>query len=169
MTQYKLSIAIIFNLTCFLFNSGQYCIYKKGNCPKGLEEGYIHWHDETYKNINEKGGTLPDGIYDEDTRINYCCRTDGDKFNPMPLPLISSFYLMAYNSPECQRVQGAISTEEYIRYHTEDVSNKDRENGSHPYGGGINNHNISYCYYESKFCNLELRNRKRVPCFCFCV
>ena len=72
----------------------------------------------------------------------------------MSLPLISPFYLKAYNSPECQRVQGAISTEEYIRYDTEDKSNRDKENGSYPYGGGISNHNISYCYYESKFYNL---------------
>lgn len=72
----------------------------------------------------------------------------------MALPLISPFYLKAYNSSECQRVQGAIATHEYIRYDTEDDSNIDKENGSHPYGGGLNNHNISYCYYKSKFCNL---------------
>lgn len=104
--------------------------------------------------MNDKGGTLPDGIYDEDTLIYYCCRTDGDKFKPMSLPLISPFYLKAYRSRECQRVQGAISTEEYIRFDNEDRFNKDKENGSYPYGGGINNHNITYCYYESKFCNL---------------
>ena len=142
-------------MTCLVFNSGQYCIYKKGNCPKGLTEGSIKWDDETDKNINDKGGTLPDGIYDGDTLIYYCCRTDGDKFKPMPLPLISPFYLKAYNSSECQRVQGAISTEEYIRYHTEDESNIDELNGTFPYGGGISNHNISYCYYKSKFCYLD--------------
>ena len=137
-----------------MFNSGQYCIFKKGSCPKGLTEGYIHWDDETEKNINDKGGTLPDGIYDKDTLIYYCCRTDGDKFTPMPLPLISPFYLKAYSSSECQRVEGAISTEEFIRYDTEDESNKDKQHGSYPYGGGISNHNISYCYYKSRFCNL---------------
>ena len=145
-------------------NSGQYCIYKKGNCTKGLTEGYVYWDDEAVKNINDKGGTLPDGIYDEDTLIYYCCRTDGDKFTPMPLPLISPFYLKAYNSAECQRVEGAISTEEYILYDTEDKSNKDKRYGSYPYGAGARNHRIFYCYYKSKFCNLELKNRKHVPC-----
>ena len=52
-------------------------------------------------------------------------------------------------------MQGAISTEEYIRYDTEDDSgNIDDQNGSYPYGGGINDHSISYCYYQSKFCYL---------------
>ena len=147
-----------------MFNLGQYCIYKKGNCTKGLTEGYVHWDDEAVKNTNDKGGTLPDGIYDEDTLIYYCCRTDGDKFTPMPLPLISPFYLKAYNSSECQRVEGAISTEEYILYDTEDESNKDKRHGSYPYGARSKNPRISYCYYKSKFCNLELKNRKHVPC-----
>ena len=130
---------------------GKYCIYKKGDCPKGLEEGYLFWHDEHNKNINDQGGTLPDGKYDEDTLIHYCCRTDGDKFKPIPLPLISPFYLKAFNSSECQRVQGAIATEEYIRYDNEDTNNQDAHNGSYPYGGGGRNHKIAHCYYESKY------------------
>lgn len=137
----------------WLFYLGQYCIYKKGDCPKGLEEGYVFWHDEDDKNINEKGGTLPDGVYDKNTLIKFCCRTDGDKLKPIPLPLISPFYLKAFNTSECQRVEGAISTEEYIRYDNEDDDNQDRQNGSYPYGAGIHKHKIAYCYYESKFYN----------------
>ena len=134
----------------YLLFLGQYCIFKKGNCPKGLKKGYVFWDDENGKNINKKGGTLPDGIYDQDTLVYYCCRTDGDKYTPIPLPVISPFYLKAFNTSECQRVEGAIATEEFIRFDTEDSRNKDRQNGSYPYGAGIANHRLLYCYYESR-------------------
>ena len=133
-----------------LFSLGQYCIFKKGDCPKGLKKGYVFWDDENGKNINKKGGTLPDGIYDKDTLVYYCCRTDGDKYTPISLPVISPFYLKAFNTPECQRVEGAIATKEFIRFDTEDSGNKDRQNGSYPYGAGIANHLLFYCYYESR-------------------
>lgn len=127
---------------------GRYCIYKKGDCPRGLKEGYVFWDDENYKNINDQGGTLPDGKYDKDTSIYYCCSTDGDKFKPIPLPLISPFYLMAFNTSECQRVQGAIATEEYIAFDSEDNNNQNACNGSYPFGPGGRNHRVYYCYYE---------------------
>ena len=133
---------------CFFL--GQYCIFKKGDCPKGLKKGYVFWDDENGKNINKKGGTLPDGIYDQDTLVYYCCRTDGDKYTPISLPVISPFYLKAFNTSECQRVEGAIATKEFIRFDTEDSGNKDRQNGSYPYGAGIANHLLLYCYYESR-------------------
>lgn len=130
---------------------GQYCIYKKADCPKGFQEGYVYWDDEDYKNVNKKGGTLPDGVYDRDTLIKYCCRADGDKLTPVTLPVMSSFYLMMSNTSECQRVKGAVATKEFIRFDNEDTNNKDRQNGSYPYGAGIKNHKLYYCYYES--CN----------------
>ena len=130
---------------------GQYCIFKKEDCPKGFREGYIFWDDENNKNINKIGGTLPDGVYNMDTLIYYCCRTDGDKLKPVPLPVISPFYLQAFNSSECQRVEGAVATEEYITFDNEDSGNKDRQDGSHPYGAGKPNHKLSYCYYESRY------------------
>ena len=130
---------------------GQYCIFKKEDCPKGFREGSIFWDDENDKNINKNGGTLPDGVYNEDTLIFYCCRTDGDKLKPVPLPVISPFYLKPFNSSECQRVEGAVATEEFIRFDNEDSANKDTQNGSFPYGAGKSNHKLSYCYYESRY------------------
>lgn len=143
---------LFFLSSCFLCHliAGQYCIYKKADCPKGFQEGYVYWDDEDYKNINKKGGTLPDGVYDRDTLIKYCCRADGDKFTPVTLPVMSSFYLMMSNTSECQRVKGAVATKEFIRFDNEDSGNKDRQYGSHPYGAGIRNHKLYYCYYESK-------------------
>lgn len=128
---------------------GRYCIFKKGDCPKGFKEGSVFWDDENDKNINKKGGTLPDGVYDKDTLVYYCCRTDGDRYTSISLPVISPFYLKTFNTSECQRVEGAIATEEFIRFETEDTRNKDRQNGSYPHGAGIANHRLLYCYYES--------------------
>ena len=130
--------------------AGQYCIYKKGVCPKGLSEGYLFFDDENYKNQNRMGGTLPDGVYNEDTKLFYCCRTDGDKKKPMSLPLVSPFYLMAFNSSECQRVKGALATQEYIQFDDEDESNKDTSSGMHPYEKGKQNVTVTYCYYEGE-------------------
>ena len=138
-------------LFTFFFLWGQYCIYKKGNCPEGLSEGYIFFDDENHKNINEKGGTLPDGVYNKDTNISYCCRTDGDKLKPISLPVMSPFYLMAYNTSECQRVKGALAKEEFIRHNNQDTDNKDSMNGTHPFEEGKKNITIMYCYYKGKY------------------
>ena len=142
----NLSVVFFFILVT---HSGQYCIFKKGDCPKGFQEGYVFWDDENVENMNEKGGTLPDGVYDRDTLVHYCCRTDGDKLTSVTLPLTSPFYLKPFNSSECQRVEGAIATKEYIRFDNEDSGNKDRQSGSYPYGAGISDHKMQYCYYES--------------------
>lgn len=102
--------------------------------------------------MNRFGGTLPDGIYDGDTEISFCCRIDGNKSSPIPLPISKPFYLLAYGSSECQRVKGALVTEEFIQYDTEDTDNIDDWDGSHP---DINTESdfptITYCYYESKY------------------
>ena len=89
------------------------------------------------------GGVLPDGEYTKDTKIFYCCRTDGDKVEPISLPISSPFYLLAYNNSKCQQVDGALATKEFIRF---DTGNKDAKSGTYPHAqGGLK---ISYCYYE---------------------
>ena len=92
------------------------------------------------------GGVLPDGEYTKDTKLFYCCRTDGDKAEPISLPISSPFYLLAYNSSECQQVNGALATKEFIRFDNEDTGNKDAKSGTYPHAHG--SLNISYCYYE---------------------
>lgn len=96
------------------------------------------------------GGTLPDGVYNEDTKLSYCCRTDGNKTAPITLPVMTPFYLMAFNSSECQQVEGALASKESIRFDNEDTNNKDAFNGTHAYekeGAGLT---ITYCYYEGQ-------------------
>ena len=136
------------NVYCIYFYIilGQYCIYKRGMCPKGLTEGYIFFDDENRKNLNKMGGVLPDGEYNEDTKLFYCCRTDGDKVEPISLPISSPFYLLAYNNSECQQVNGALATKEFIRFDNEDRGNKDAKGGTYPHAYGYLI--ISYCYYE---------------------
>ena len=131
--------------------SGKYCIYKKGgSCPINLTSGYIKWDDEDNNNKNNQTGTLPDGVYDCNTKIEFCCRTDGDKNNPISLPTLKPFFLLAYDSAECQQVKWAVVSVEWIRFDNEDSSNADDQGGSHPHGAGIDNHKIHYCYYQGK-------------------
>lgn len=127
--------------------SGKYCIYKKGVCPLGLGEGFLYWDDEDRNNVNKDGGSLPEGEYGLDTRIFFCCRTDGDKSDPVPLPLSKPFYLLAYGSSDCQLVKGAIAITEYIIFDNEDVNNQDSSGGVHLYA---NSSFIYYCYYQGK-------------------
>ncbi|KAJ7370795.1 hypothetical protein OS493_029785 [Desmophyllum pertusum] len=131
---------------------GKYCIYKKGSCPKGLKSGYITWDDEDWFNKNSKGGVLPDGVYDKNTKLYYCCRTDGNKAEPMQLPTIKPFFLVAYESAACQQVKWALVSSEWIRFDTE--KDGDGYGGAYPYGAGLNDHTIHYCYYTS--CNYTL-------------
>lgn len=41
-------------------------------------------------------GTLPDGDYGRNTRIDYCCRFDGETSDEIVLPTSDPFYLFKY-------------------------------------------------------------------------
>ena len=43
-------------------------------CTAGFQQGFVQWNDENVGNSNAKGGTLPDGVYDDNTNISFCCR-----------------------------------------------------------------------------------------------
>ncbi|XP_074610957.1 uncharacterized protein LOC141865538 isoform X2 [Acropora palmata] len=137
---------------------GQYCIYKRDRCPSGLKEGFVRWDDDDVDgsslNKNDKGGTLPEGIYDQNTKINFCCRTDGRKSHPVLLPTRDPFLLLAYGSEKCQMVKGTVATQEWIHYRTETSSNADKSNGAIPYRGGQRHPTIHYCYYQG--CSTDL-------------
>ena len=40
----------------------------------GFQSGYIYWDDQDISNHNEAKGSLPDGEYNKNTKIYYCCR-----------------------------------------------------------------------------------------------
>ena len=115
-----------------------------------MSSGFIKWDDEDTANINYILGTLPDGVYDKNTKIEFCCRTDGDKNDPVSLPTVVPFFLLAYESAECQQVKWAVVSVEWIRFDNEDHKNTDDHGGTSPYGAGIGDHTIHYCYYQGE-------------------
>ena len=127
-----------------MLSAGQYCIYKKGQCPTNLTQGYVHW-DGCYYYGNSNGGTLPDGVYNStNTTIEFCCKTDGNKNEPILLPSKSPFFLLAYKSEKCQMVQWATASVEWIYYDTEVLWG-----GAFPHDAG-KNPKIYYCYYVGR-------------------
>jgi len=48
-------------------------------------------------------GTLPDGVYNRNTRIFFCCRNDGPASLPIVLPTSAPFYLLKFGD-QCQKV-----------------------------------------------------------------
>lgn len=44
------------------------------NFVAGFKEGFIQFNDQDIFTNNKAGGTLPDGVYDGNTKIFFCCR-----------------------------------------------------------------------------------------------
>ncbi|XP_071095708.1 uncharacterized protein [Haliotis cracherodii] len=132
-----------------MWPAGDYCVMKYGTCPSDFQEGWIYWNDERHNNKNMAGGALPDGVYNDNTRIAYCCRDDGLPIHEIALPSSKPFFLLKYNRG-CQRVTGMSLTEEYVQTDTEDIWGDDSLGGSHPYIDGGKNPRMHYCYYAPK-------------------
>ena len=111
----------------------------------------MYWDDEDYKNKNKKGGILPDGVYNADTKIYYCCQTNGNWFDSIELPVSKPFYLLPSNSvrdgPKCQMVKWAVSYLEYIVFDTNDQYNGDTQSRAHLF---LQGRKLYYCYYEGR-------------------
>ena len=118
-----------------------------------MKTGFVRWDDSdgvNKKNSNDKNGTLPDGVYNVNTKIEFCCRTDGNKNDPIVLPSEKPFFLLAYESPKCQMVKWATVRPEWIYYDTEENRNADNRSGAFPYDAGVKHPTIYYCYYHGK-------------------
>lgn len=90
-----------------LWPDGQYCIYKKGDCPTEMLSGSIYWDDEKSQQDlpNSHEGALPDGNYTlTSTLIEFCCKTNGSVDIPINLPTEIPFYLFPYKNKTCQKV-----------------------------------------------------------------
>lgn len=137
---------------------GQYCIYKYGSeCPEGLHEGWVFWDDENIEELdggNMVQGVVPEGVYEKDTLIYFCCNNKGIKSKPIELPLNNQFYLLAYRSAECQQVKGAKVTSEFVQWDDEDRGNTNAHSKFVPYGVELDSWNtrIFYCYYDTGIC-----------------
>lgn len=55
---------------------------------------------------NATGGELPDGVYGENTRWEFCCRSDGSSITPIELPNEEPFILFPID--DCQEVEGKV-------------------------------------------------------------
>ncbi|XP_072048398.1 uncharacterized protein [Amphiura filiformis] len=132
--------------------AGEYCIFRfGGSCPYGMSEGRVGWDDEDSDNENSHGGTLPDGVYDSNTHIDFCCQTSGSASASINLPTNDNFMLFQYNQYQCQEVDGMRATSEWFRWDTEDRNNEDYDTGSHPYKGVEDDNDdikLHFCYYE---------------------
>ena len=129
--------------------TGTYCIAKKGKCPRGFISGGIKWDDENRHNKNRRWGVLPDGRYNRDTIVDYCCRSDGNYHNPISLPTTKPFILYRYGT-HCQRVRGMHTSAMWIRFDDENHRNKDSCWGGHPYSTCKKNQVLQMCYYYKK-------------------
>ena len=113
-----------------------------------MNPGWVKWDDENYQNTNKAGGSLPDGSYNKDTVIHYCCQTSGNWNDVIELPVSQPFYLLTSNSnsmPKCQMVKWAFSYLEYIIFDTNDQNNADEQEGEHIF---LEGRKLYYCYYK---------------------
>ena len=131
---------------------GSYCIAKYGPCPEGFQEGSIFWDDKNSENRNTHGGSLPDGQYNADTRLDYCCRDDAPITEKITLPYFAPFYLMCQSGSGCQRVKYMTVMQETLQWDDENTNNHDYNSGMHPFDDGDpQNHRLNYCYYQPKY------------------
>eukprot|EP00105_Crassostrea_gigas_P032444 XP_011455453.1 PREDICTED: uncharacterized protein LOC105347874 [Crassostrea gigas] len=135
--------------------SGNYCILRHGgSCPSGFQTSIVSWDDEDDQNQNSHGGTLPSGLFDNNTRIYYCCRNDGSYSKQILLPTSHPFYLLIYTTG-CQFVAGMHMREEFVRFDDENDYNRNSVFGTPPMGAGGRNHRLFYCYYWLKRLNIS--------------
>ena len=126
---------------------GSYCIARKGgSCPDDFEDGWISWDDKGKRNRNTVTGILPDGTYNKDTRIDFCCRRDGFATNKIILPTDKPFYLYRYGSDGCQWVAGMRHRQDWVKWDCEGTRHN-KKLGVIPYVNNWKDIRLFYCYY----------------------
>ena len=129
---------------------GSYCIARKDHCPNGFGEGFIKWDDKDISNKNRHIGILPDGDYDSNTKIYFCCRNDAEPTKQIQIPPEIPFVLYRYGGV-CQKVAGMTVIEDYIQWCNEFAFNQDKVDGLYPDDdGGKRMHKLHYCHYSTK-------------------
>ena len=111
-----------------------------------MTSGSIFWDYEDTDNRNSVNGTVPSGVYDQDTLIRFCCKTGGDVSAPIALPSHSPFYLFPYTT-QCQQVQGMDTVAEWVVWRV-DRFKYAYLNGNHPdVSYDSTKLDLGYCYY----------------------
>ncbi|XP_076438521.1 uncharacterized protein LOC143277529 [Babylonia areolata] len=134
--------------------AGDYCLFKYGTCPTGFQQGFVQWDDGNVKNHDRLGGTVPDGVYDTNTKIEFCCRNDGLPTHPLYLPIDRPFYLFRHVRG-CQHVHNMTMHEEVVQWDEAfnwfffGYKDAERIGGSHPFDDGDgDNHRLHFCFYS---------------------
>ena len=140
---------------------GEYCIFRKGGlCPRGFASGYLYWDDEDRNNQNKYSGVRPDGDYNRNTKMYFCCRNDAPytrrprrKINRLyGLPKCSEIIVMRYKGKCPSPGVGYLGPHTgYLQWDTEDRNNQDKRIGVFPdgqksFGSGIK---IEFCSYTT--------------------
>ena len=128
---------------------GHYCIARYGgSCPSRFSSGSIYWDDEDSSNDNSKQDPLPDGVYNGDTRVYYCCRSDGSTSTGIELPTSQPFILYRYGGT-CQTVRGMTVRQLRVHFDDENSANANQCSGTYPDDSSCDrDHDIYFCYYN---------------------
>ena len=91
-----------------IWPGANFCMYRRsGTCPKGFKDGFIQFNDSpTSTSPNEQSGELPDGVYGDDTRFEYCCTNTGFSKDELLLPSRKLFSLIKRRKQNCPKVRG---------------------------------------------------------------
>ena len=107
------------------------CIFTVFHYVTGFSEGWIFFDDADRKNANAYWGPLPYGEYGKDTKIFYCCRSDGFASNAIYLPTSSPFVLLQHGL-QCQYVHGMNVRYEFFKWDLADKNTRYQSSGSIP-------------------------------------
>ena len=128
--------------------NGTYCIVAFGSsCPDGFGKGYVYWDDEDTDNTNYASGSVPFGSFYRNTKLYYCCRSDGSISTAISLPTGTPFYLLQKSSAGCQRVAGMTDRHDWLYTDDENDNNHNTKQGDVPYITGTSDYKVHYCYY----------------------
>ena len=107
------------------FPRGDYCIIKSKDhpCPANFTQGWVHWNDEDTNNKNSYYGarySQPDGEFNHDTKIQFCCRKDGSYRDRIYLPQHFSYTLFPHTVKSCQRIKNKQNKRAWFLFDYED-------------------------------------------------
>ncbi|KAK3785149.1 hypothetical protein RRG08_021949 [Elysia crispata] len=88
----------------FSWPGGNFCVYRRGeDCPDGFTEGFVQYDDG--QGSGAMSGDLPGGVYGDDTRFEYCCKSTGFSEQELHLPSRTPFVLFHNGQNDCQNVR----------------------------------------------------------------
>ena len=138
----------------FDWPEGSYCIARKGRfCPPHFKEGSITWNDKKSflrrKSLNRQWGELPDGEYDKNTKMYFCCRNDASASDPMMFPISEPFVLYRYGGT-CQKINGTEVQEDFVKFDSMSLVNSKNEcTGFYPDDDNCSeDHVLHFCHYS---------------------